>query len=109
MDEGKGTAYVILGIVAIIAIVGLVLLLTSDKGSTGKLVSMAGCDAPDTPVLGLPGENADFLKQYVAAGYTCERAPGHDAYGKESWCCKPPRNVPVNERFPNVPIDASAS
>ena len=104
MDEGKGTAFVILGIVAVIAIVGLVLLLTSNKGSTGKFVTMAGCDSPSTPVRGLPGENEQFLKQFVAAGFSCEKAPGTDVYGKETWCCTPPANVPVNERYQGVPI-----
>ena len=103
MDEGKGTAFIVLGVVAIIAIVGLVLLLTQ-KTTTGKLVTMAGCDSPSTPVRGLPGENEAFLEQFVAAGYACEKASGVDVYGKETWCCTPPRNVPVNERYQGVPI-----
>ena len=103
MDEGKGTAFIILGIVAIIAIVGLVLLL-SQKSTTGKIVTMAGCDSPSTPVRGLPGENDQFLKQFVTAGFTCEKASGVDVYGKETWCCTPPRDVPVNQRYQGVPI-----
>lgn len=103
MDEAKGTAFIILGIVAIIAIVGLVLLLT-DKTNTGKMVTMAGCDSPSTPVRGLPGENDAFLKQFVGAGYTCDKASGTDVYGKETWCCTPPQNVPVNQRAQGVPI-----
>ncbi len=103
MDEGKGTAFIILGIVAIIAIVGLVLLLTQ-KSTTGKLTTMTGCEAPNALVLGPPNQNAEFLNQYVTAGYTCEKSPGADAFGKESWCCSPPRNVPVNERYQGVPI-----
>jgi len=103
MDEAKGTAFIILGIVAIIAVVGLVLLLTQ-KSATGKFVTMAGCDSSSTPVLGLPGENSEFLKQFVGAGYTCEKASGVDVYGKETWCCTAPRNVPVNERYQGVPV-----
>lgn len=105
MDEGKGTAFIILGIVAIIAIVGLVLLLTSNKPSTGNAVSsIIGCDGPGAPVTGPPGENDWLLEKYTNAGYSCEKAPGLDVYGKESWCCTPPRNVPVNQRAQTTPI-----
>lgn len=103
MDEAKGTAYIVLGVVAIIAIVGLVLLLTQ-KTNTGKMVTMAGCDSPSTPVRGLPEQNEAFLQQFVGAGYACEKASGVDVYGAETWCCTPPRNVPVNERYQGVPI-----
>lgn len=104
MDEAKGTAFVVLGVVSVIAVVGVVLLLT-DSGATGMAESsIGGCNSPSTPVTALPGENAEFLKQWVAAGYTCEKAPGKDVYGKETWCCTAPQGVPVNERYQGVPI-----
>ncbi|MBI4140572.1 hypothetical protein HY485_01910 [Candidatus Woesearchaeota archaeon] len=103
MDEAKGTAFVVLGVVSVIAVVGIVLLLT-DSGATGQAVTMAGCDSPSTPVRGLPDENSAFLKRFVAAGFSCEKAPGTDVYGKETWCCTPPQGVPVNERYQGVPI-----
>jgi len=103
-EEGKNLGLVILGIVAIIAIVGLVLLLAGGKKTTGNLVTMTGCDSPSTPVLAPPGGNPLFLERWVAAGYSCVKASGDDEYGMESWCCTPPYNVPVQERYPGVPI-----
>lgn len=103
MDEGKGTAFIILGIVAIIAIVGLVLLLTQ-KTTTGKAASsVTGCEF-GAPVTGPPGENNWLLDKYTTAGYSCEKSSGVDVYGQESWCCIPPRNVPVRQRAQNTPI-----
>ena len=103
MDEAKGTAFVVLGVVSVIAVVGIVLLLT-DSGATGQATTMSGCDSPSTAVTALPDENAAFLKRWIAAQYTCEKAPGNDVYGRETWCCTPPQGVPVNERYQGVPI-----
>ncbi|MBI4142207.1 hypothetical protein HY484_04740 [Candidatus Woesearchaeota archaeon] len=103
MDEAKSTAFVVLGVVSVIAVVGVVLLLT-DSGATGQATTISGCDSPSTHVSGLPGENSAFLKRWVQAGYSCEKAPGVDVYGKETWCCTPPRGVPVNQRYQGVPI-----
>lgn len=102
MAENKGLALVILGIVAIIAIIGLVLLFTK-TGTTGQIVTMAGCDSPGTPVLAGPGENPNFLPQWTDAGYACEQTGGIDAYGRTTWCCYAPSNVPVEDRGP-VPM-----
>ena len=104
MDESKGLALVVLGIVSVIAVVGLVLLFTGGKGTTGRLITMAGCDSPSTPVLARPGENPNFLPQWTTAGYTCDQASGVDAYGYETWCCTPPAGVPVKQRAKGIPI-----
>lgn len=102
MDEGKGTAFIILGIVAIIAIVGLVLLLTGNQGTTGKIATL--CSDPAALVLAPPTDNPWLLDQYRTAGYTCEKALGADVYGKETWCCKTPANVPVRQRATTTPV-----
>ena|SRR3989344_4029910 len=102
MDENK-VPLLVFGLVVIVAAIGLVLLY-SGSGATGKIVTMAGCDSPSTPVLTRPGENPNFLPQWSTAGYACDKAPGVDDYGYETWCCSPPANVPVSERYEGVPI-----
>ena len=62
MDEGKGIALVILGIVAVIAIVGLVLMFSSGRGAGASVTSPAYVTEPfSNEALGkyyvLPGEN----------------------------------------------------
>ena len=107
MAEERNMALVILGVVAILAIVGLVLLFTK-MGKTGAVPTMAGCDSPATPVLAPPGLNPNFLDMWQQAGYTCEPASGHDTFlleggfarqpdeGFQTWCCTPPGGVPVD-------------
>lgn len=95
--EDKGLTLTILGVVSVIGIVGLVLLFTGFS-ATGAIPTMAGCDSPATPVLAEPGVNPNFLVLWRDAGYTC--TPGLvDAYGMVTWCCTPPMNVPVEERY----------
>lgn len=98
MTEYKNVALVILGVVAVIAVVGLVLLFTR-TGATGGVPTMAGCDSPATPVLGQPGINPSFLNMWIQAGYACVKAPGQDAYGMQTWCCTPPVGVPVDQHY----------
>jgi len=98
MAEPKNIALVILGVVALIAIVGLVLLFTR-TGTTGGIVTMAGCDSPSTPVLAQPGVNPNFLPMWEQAGYTCVKAPGQDEYSMQTWCCTPPAGVPVDPHY----------
>ncbi len=104
MAEERGFAFLVLGVVVVVAVVGLVLLLSPGKAATGKMVTMAGCDSPSTPVLAKPSENPNFLPQWSTAGYACEQASGVDEYGFETWCCTPPANVPVQQRYKGVPI-----
>ncbi|MBI4148258.1 hypothetical protein HY490_03120 [Candidatus Woesearchaeota archaeon] len=103
MDENK-LSFVVLGVVALIAVIGLALVLGGGSSATGKIVTMAGCDSPSTPVLTRPGENPNFLPQWTEAKYTCDKASGVDDYGYETWCCTPPANVPVSQRYKGVPI-----
>lgn len=105
MTESKNIALAILGVIAVIAVVGLVLMFTR-AGSTGGIVTMAGCDSPATPVLAEPGINDAFLQMYLDAGYSCVVAPGQDEYRMKTWCCTPPSGVPVNQRYiaGNAPI-----
>jgi len=105
MTESKNMALVILGVVAIIAVVGLVLMFTR-TGSTGGIVTMAGCDSPATPVLAEPGVNDAFLRMYQEANYNCVVAPGQDEYRMKTFCCTPPAGVPVDPHYVpgNAPI-----
>ncbi len=59
-DEGKGVAFAILGIVAVIAVVGLVLLF---KGATGKMATY------NQPKVYGGGEIAHGLDQYSDGGF----------------------------------------
>lgn len=97
MAEDKSLTLIILGIVSIIAIIGLILLFTQFK-NTGAVVTMSGCNSPATSVNGLPGTNAEFLQMYHEAGFTCTGG-NVDVYGMETWCCTPPSNVPVEQRY----------
>lgn len=97
MAEDKGLTLIILGIVSIIAIIGLILLFTQFK-STGAIVTMAECQSGSTPVLAEPGVNPNFLPMYQQAGYYCTQG-GMDAYGMNTWCCTPPSNVPVEQHY----------
>ncbi len=98
MAEPKNMALVILGVVALIAIVGLVLLFTRTS-TTGGIVTMAGCNSPWTPVLAEPGVNSAFLEMWIDAGFTCEEAPGQDDFGMKTFCCLLPSGVPVNPHY----------
>ena len=110
-EEGKGIALVILGVVAIIAVIGLVLLF-SQTSSTGALFTRATggtdiCPFPTSvgepqwfPVLAGPAEDRAFLAQWVNAGYECVESPSIDEYGFNTWCCRNPSTLPVSERGP---------
>jgi len=114
-EEHRGIALVILGIIAIIAVIGLVLMFSGAKKSTGAIFTSATdgtyvCPV-DTdvgqpqwfPVLAGPYENERFLQQWINAGYECVPAPGatqYDEYSYSTWCCRNPANVPVSERGP---------
>lgn len=119
-DEHRGVALVILGIIAVIAVMGLVLMFTNSNGSTGAIFTSATggnyiCPM-DTNVgepqwfpanLAGPFENKiRFLKDWTNAGYECIASPtsGIDEYGyADVYCCRNPADVPVSERGP-VPL-----
>ncbi len=94
-EEGRNLGLVILGIVAIIAVVGLVLLLSGGKVTkTGQIVNVPAldglreCDSPCTPaLLGPYGESGyqvtDFEQSFgnkgYETGYEDPRYPGSGA------------------------------
>jgi len=109
-EEGRNLSLVILGIVAIIAVVGLVLLLSGGKASkTGNILNVPAlngkpmCDSPCTPVLMGPTE-VDMLSQKVdfeeafgkkcfKTGYEDPRYPGVLVNGNDNlYCCCPTVN-----------------
>jgi len=106
-EEGKNLSLVILGIVAIIAVVGLVLLLSGGRAAkTGNILNVpalggyADCDSPCTPVLMGPTERDalfqkdDFEKAFDKdcrkTGYSDPRYPGVLVDGDDNlYCCCP--------------------
>jgi hypothetical protein len=114
-EEHRGIALVILGIIAIIAVIGLVLLFTGPKKSAGMIFTSATggtyvCPMATAvgepqwlPVLAGPYENERFLQQWINAGFECVPAAGatqFDEYSYSTWCCRNPAGVPVSERGP---------
>lgn len=112
-EEHRGVALVILGVIAVVAVIGLVLMFSGGRNSTGMIFTSAtGGEyvCPTTtqvgepqwfPVLAGPWENPRFLQDWVNAGYECVPAEGEgaiDEYGYATYCCRNPPNVPVEER-----------
>jgi hypothetical protein len=109
-EEGRNLSLVILGIVAIIAVVGLVLLLSGGKlAKTGNILNVPAlggqpmCDSPCTPVLMGPTEadalfqKDDFEKAFgkscFKTGYEDPRYPGVLVDGNDNlYCCCPTVN-----------------
>src|SRR3990172_8636433 len=104
-DEHRGIALVILGIIAIVAVIGLVLMFSGAKKSAGAIFTSATdgqyvCPLPTEigkpqgfPVLAGPYENEAFLQRWLAAGYECVPAAGAgqiDEYSYATWCCREP-------------------
>ncbi len=104
-DEHRGIALVILGIIAIIAVIGLVLLFTGAQKSAGMIFTSATggtyvCPTATQigepqwfPVLAGPREDQRFLERWLAAGYECAPAAGatqFDEYEYPTWCCRNP-------------------
>ena len=104
-DEHRGVALVILGIIAIIAVIGLVLMFSGAKKSAGAVFTSATdgqyvCPIATQigepqwfPVLAGPYENEAFLQRWLAAGYECVPASGAgqiDEYSYATWCCRNP-------------------
>jgi len=116
-DQHRGIALVILGIIAIIAVIGLVLMFSGARSGTGAIPTSATggtylCPQSTSvgepqwfPVLAGPYENDRFLQQWIAAGYECAPAPGatqFDEYSYSTWCCRNPAGVAVNPRGPTA-------
>lgn len=117
-EEGRNLSLVILGIVAIIAVVGLVLLLSEGKvKKTGQILNVPAlggrqeCDSPCTPVLMGPTERdalfqkEDFEKAFDSrcfkTGYSDPRYPGVLVDGDDNlYCCCPTeyaRGMPLGD------------
>lgn len=104
-QEHRGVALVILGIIAVIAVIGLVLMFSGAKRSAGAVFTSATggdhvCPMATAvgepqwfPVLAGPYENERFLQRWLEAGYECQPAPGaeqFDEYAYSTWCCRNP-------------------
>jgi hypothetical protein len=104
-EEHRGVALVILGIIAVIAVIGLVLMFSGAKKSAGAIFTSATngeyvCPISTKigepqwfPVLAGPYENDRFLQRWIAAGYECHPATGatqFDEYSYGTWCCRNP-------------------
>ncbi len=115
-EEGKGIALVILGVVAIIAVVGLVLLFTNTS-STGALFTRASGQADACPYTAPVGEsqyafvgtgnaeeNQRECARWVAAGAECIPTVGGDEFGNTGCCCRHEQNLlPLRQRG-DVPL-----
>ncbi len=99
-EEGRNLSLVILGIVAIIAVVGLVLLLSGKASKTGQILNvpsiggLPGCDSPCTPaLLGPYAESSYQVRDFEQAfGKRCVRTAFEDPRYPGSgplWCCCP--------------------
>jgi len=114
-DQHRGIALVILGIIAIIAVIGLVLMFSGARSGTGAIPTSATdgtylCPQSTSvgepqwfPVLAGPYENDRFLQQWIAAGYECAPAPGatqFDEYSYSTWCCRESGLLPNYPRGP---------
>ncbi|MBW3019163.1 hypothetical protein KY329_03195 [Candidatus Woesearchaeota archaeon] len=120
-DEHRGMALVVMGITAIVGVIGLVLMFSGGENSAGMLMTSATdgsaiCpktpfgEPQYTPVLAGPKEDMNFLDQYVKAGYHCIPSDSVDEFGYGTWCCTNPTvqsdavNPQVNPRGP-TPLD----
>jgi len=118
-QEHRGVALVILGVISVVAVIGLVLMFSGARTGTGMIFTSATdgeyvCPMSTQvgepqwfPVLAGPWENPVFLDQWINAGYECDVASGPakvDEYGYATYCCRNPPNVPVNQRGP-VPLE----
>ena len=116
-DQQRGLALVILGVVAVIAIVGLVLMFSGAKKSAGAVmttatggtdvcpvVEFAKGDRQWTPVLPGPYESHADLVRWEKAGYECIPGLGPSSIDEFGFpvigCCRNPRGVPVAGRGP---------
>lgn len=119
-EEHRGVALVILGVISVVAVIGLVLMFSGARNGTGLIFTSATggdyvCPVSTEvgepqwfPVLAGPWEDPRFLQDWINAGYECVPAQGGsnaiDEYSYNTWCCRNPPNVPVNQRGP-VPLE----
>lgn len=101
-EEHRGIALVILGIIAIIAVIGLVLMFTGANRGAGAIFTSAtgeGYICPISTAVGQPQwlpilagarEDGEFVAQWQKAGFECIPASAADEYGYPTWCCREP-------------------
>ncbi|MCX6708419.1 MAG: hypothetical protein NTW67_02095 [Candidatus Woesearchaeota archaeon] len=115
-EEHRGVALVILGIIAIIAVIGLVLMFSGSKNSTGAIPTLLGTDAPsgfcDSPCTFAFGasqsEVAMQTQRFIARGFVPVGQVNFkysvDGFGLYGQCVCPPEGIP---QFVATPEQAS--
>lgn len=102
-DEHKGIALVILGIVAVLAIVGLVLLFTQSKSATGEGIyggAIKGIEYPYWTGRGVPRNiPGEIPGQSWAPGSTTSA----DMHTNWNWMGNPKRTPPTGGEAGNIP------
>ncbi|MBS3147635.1 hypothetical protein J4219_02000 [Candidatus Woesearchaeota archaeon] len=110
-EEQRGVALVILGIIAVIAVIGLVLMFSGAKKSAGAVPTLLGsdlpsgfCDSPCTFAFGASqSEVAMQTQRFMARGFTpvgqTQWTYAADGFGLYGQCLCPPMNTP----FANTP------
>jgi len=124
-EEHRGVALVILGIIGIVAVIGLVLMFSGAKKSTGAVPTLMGnapsgfCDSPCTFAFAAsPAEVAMQTERYMARGFVpvgdVQWTYSVDGYELAGQClCPPMAGVPfsstdeqeqiIGYRIPGVP------
>ena len=113
-EEHRGIALVILGIIAIIAVIGLVLMFSGAKKSAGAIPTLLGseapsgfCDSPCTFAFGASqAEVAMQTQRFMARGFVpVGQVQFHysiDGFPLAGQCVCPPEGIP---QFINTPED----
>jgi len=112
-DEHRGIALVILGIIAIIAVIGLVLLFSGARKSVGAIPTILGdapsgfCDSPCTFAFGASqAEVAVQTQRFIARGFVPVgpvQFQYADGYGLAGQCLCPAQGIP---QFVSTPEQA---
>jgi hypothetical protein len=104
-EQHRGIALVILGIIAIIAVIGLVLLFSGAQKSTGAVPTLLGnapsgfCDSPCTFAFGASQAEVEMQKQrFMARGFVpvgdVSFTYNVDGFGLAGQCLCPPQAIP---------------
>lgn len=107
-QEHRGVALVILGIIAIIAVIGLVLMFSGARKSVGAVPTLMGnapsgfCDSPCTFAFGASqAEVAMQTERFMARGFVpvgdVQFTYSADGFGLAGQCLCPPQAIPQFE------------
>ncbi len=110
-EEHRGIALVILGIIAIIAVIGLVLMFSGARKSAGAVPTLLGdapsgfCDSPCTFAFGASQAEVEMQTQrFMARGFVpvgnVQFTYSVDGFGLAGQCVCPPQAIP---QFINTP------